>query len=163
MEPLKKMEIRTATANDFGGICNLIKSKEDMFLAYPKGKFPFTIKQVAKLSQTREELTVSVDKNIIIGFANLFNFENQQSAFIGNVIIDKQYRGQGFGKELVLYMLDKARSKYRLAEVKISVFNSNTPALLLYSRFGFKPYEIEERVAPNGNKIALIHLSLKLS
>jgi len=32
-------------------------------------------------------------------------------------------------------MLKKASEKYQLAEVKISVFSENTPALLLYSNF----------------------------
>ncbi len=151
-------KIREATEDDFEGICKLIKSKEELFLVYPVGKYPFILSQVKELSQTRKELTVSVDENIIIGFANFYNYEPKKSAYIGNVIIDKGYRGRGLGKEIISYMLKMAYEKYKLQEVRISVFNENAKALLLYSSFGFVPYEIEERKRPEGDRIALIHM-----
>jgi len=55
-------------------------------------------------------------------------------------------------------MLKTAFEKHKLAEIKISVFSDNTPALLLYSGFGFSPCEIEERRYPSGRRVALIHM-----
>ena len=151
-------KFRPATEKDFAGICQLIKSKEELFLVYPNGQYPFTVDQVRKLSQTRKELTVAVEENKIIGFANFYNYEAKKLAFIGNVVIDKDHRGKGSGKELVTHMLKTAFEKHKLAEIRISVFNDNTPALLLYSGFGFSPYEIEERKDPSGKRVALIHM-----
>jgi len=151
-------KFREATEKDFELICNLIKSKDELFLVYPGGKYPLTVSQVKKLSEVREELTVAVDSNEIIGFANLYNYEPNQSAFIGNVIVEKNHRGRGIGKEIVSYMLSKAHDKYTLPEVRISVFSDNTPALLLYSKLGFNPYEIEERTNPQSHRAALIHM-----
>lgn len=145
---------------DFGDISKLIKSEEELFLVHPNGKYPFDVSQVKKLSEDRRELTVAVKDNEIIGFANLYNLEPEKSAFIGNVILEKTHRGKGLGRELVSYMLKKAYEKYDLPEVKISVFSENTAALLLYSSFGFLPYQIEERVSPLGNKTALIHMKM---
>ncbi|MEN8215546.1 MAG: GNAT family N-acetyltransferase [Pseudomonadota bacterium] len=153
-------EFREATENDFEGICKLVKSKEELFLVYPSGKYPFTVAQVRELSQVRKELTVAVDRNEIIGFANLYNYEPSKYAFIGNVVINKSHRGRGLGKEIISYMLKIAYKKHNLPEVRISVFSENTPALLLYSGFGFAPYEIEERKNPQGNRVALIHLKM---
>ena len=151
-------KFRAATEKDFDGISKVIKSKEELFLVYPNGKYPFTVSQVKELSEVRKELTVAVEDNEIIGFANLYDFKPRELVFIGNVIIEKSHRGKGLGKEVVSYMLDKAYEKYDLPEVRISVFSENTPALLLYSSIGFVPYEIEERLNPQGNRTALIHM-----
>ena len=106
----------------------------------------------------RHELTVAVENGEIIGFANFYDYEPNKFAFIGNVVIEKNRRGRGLGKEIVKHMLEKAYGKFALPEVRISVFSDNTPALLLYSSLDFLPYEIEERTTPLGGRAALIHL-----
>lgn len=153
---------REATDSDFGKICNLIKSKQELFLVFPKGNYPLTVEQVQELAQQRKELTVMECNNTIVGFANFYNFKQAHSAFIGNVIIDKKYRGKGLGKKLILHMLKIAEEKFKLAEIRISVFNENTTALLLYLNFGFVPYAIEEKKDPQSNRVVLIHLKKEL-
>jgi len=155
-------EFRKATEKDFERICKLIKSEEELYLVYPSGNYPFTVDQVRELSRTRKELTVAVDGDEIIGFANLYDYKPNESAFIGNVVIDQNYRGKGLGKKIVSYMLNIAFDKHHLMEVRISVFSNNTPALLLYVGFGFLPYDIEERKDPQGNRVALIHMNWRV-
>lgn len=152
---------REASNDDFEGICDLIKNREELFLIYPKGQFPLTVDQLQELAKVRKELSVITDGTKIIGFANFYNYRQNESAFIGNVVIDENYRGQGLGKKIVTYMLRQAFEKCHLTEVNISVFSNNTPALLLYSGFGFSPYEIEERTDENGKRVALIHMRIK--
>jgi len=154
-------KFREATENDFEEICSLVKSREEMFLLFPKGNYPFTVAQLRELSKERIELTVVVDKCEIIGFANIYNHEENKYAFIGNVIIEEEHRGKGLGAEIVSYMLNQAFTKYGLPEVRISVFSENTPALLLYTGFGFTPYAVEERRNFEGRRIALIHMKLE--
>ncbi len=153
-------QIRAATEKDYEGICNLIESEEELFLVYPGGQYPFTIGQLVELSKLRTELTVVLDADRIIGFANFYNYEKNKSAFIGNVVIAKDYRGKGIGKNIVTYMLNIAFKKYKLPEIRISVFNNNTAALLLYSGLGFKPYDIEERKDYTGQRVVLVHMKL---
>jgi ribosomal protein S18 acetylase RimI-like enzyme len=155
-------EFREATENDFEGIRQLIKTEEELFKVYPNGKYPFTVEQVSRLYQTRKALTVAVEGNEIIGFANLYDYKPKHFAFIGNVVIEKSHRGRGLGKAIISYMLKMAHEKYDLAEVRISVFSDNTVALLLYSRFGFVPYAMEERKNPAGYRIALIHMRIAI-
>ena len=50
--------------------------------------------------------------------------------------------------------------KYRLPKVNISVFSHNIPALVLYSRLGFTPIELEERQDFSGQKTVMIHMTL---
>lgn len=153
-------KIREATAEDFKEICGLIKSKEELFLVYPSGTYPLDETQLIEIQRVRKELTVVAGKNRIVGFANLYDYKENESVFIGNVVIDKGHRNQGLGREIVLHMLNIAFNKYRLPEVKISVFSENTLALLLYSSFGFFPYGIEERKNKKGNRLALIHMKV---
>lgn len=159
------MQIRPATSDDYPGICELIKSPEELFLVYPAGEYPLTVKQLHELSKWRIEMTVAESREGIVGFANLYDYEPGKRAFIGNVVIDSTQRGRGYGRMIVNYMMQQARTKYALREVHISVFNANTPALLLYSSMGFEPYSAEKRIAPDGEKLALIHMKsiVKLS
>ena len=113
-----------------------------------------------KLSKERADLTVVVEKGRIIGFADFYNYLPGQSAYIGNVIVAKGHRGKGIGRNLVLYMLQRAGEVHQLEEVRISVFNENTPALMLYSALGFMPYEVEERISPKGKRVALVHMKV---
>lgn len=156
-------KFKEATKDDFEGIFNLIKSKEELFLVYPSGKYPFTVEQVEELYDVRKELTIATEGDEVIGFANLYDYEPGEYAFIGNVVIDKNHRGKGLGKEIVLYMLKIAHEKHNLPEVRISVFSENTPAMLLYSSVGFEPYNIEERMDSNNKRVALIHMKLEFS
>ena len=159
----KMHEFREAKENDYKGICSLVRNSDEMFFFHPKGNYPLTVDQLRRLSKDRKELTVVIDKNEIIGFANIYNYKENNNAFIGNVIIKREHRGKGVGKALVLYMLDKALNKYGLPKVRISVFSENTSALLLYSGLGFKPYAVEERENRAGKRVALIHMEVKSS
>ncbi len=153
--------IRPADLKDCEGICGLITSAEELFLVYPSGKFPFTVEQVQELFKVRQDLTVAVCEERIVAFANLYGHEAGKHAFIGNVVVDAAFRGRGLGREMVSHILGKAFEKYALPEVRISVFNDNTPALLLYASMGFSPYDVEVREKPNGEKTALIHMAKK--
>lgn len=154
------IKIREATEKDFKEVCGLVKTKEELFWVYPSGTYPLDEAQLMKIQRDRKELTVVVVNGKIAGFANLYDYKENESAFIGNVLVGREYRGQGLGRKIVSYMLNAAFEKYHLPEVKISVFSENALALLLYSGFGFFPYEIEERKNPEGKRVALIHMRI---
>ena len=153
-------KFREATEDDFQGIGNLMTSKEELFYIYPHGEYPFTVEQLTKLAEVRTELTVVTEGDDIIGFANLYDHEPGELAFIGNVVVAKQHRGKGVGKEIILHMLRIAFEKLKLPEVRISVFNENTPAMLLYAGLGFVPYDVGERTDVNNKKVALVHMKI---
>ena len=154
-------QFREATENDFEAICKLIPDREELFLMHPNGEYPFTIAQIQELSRVRKELTVAVFENRIIGFTDFYDFTVDRFAFIGNVIIHRNYRGRGIGRLMISHMVKMAYEKYQLPEIRISSFNQNAPALLLYSSLGFTPYAIEEKQDWDGNRIAMINLKMK--
>lgn len=154
------MEIREAVPEDYDAIVRLVPSREELFFVYPKGRHPFTVDQLRVLADTRQELTVVVRDGQVVGFADLYDLQPDRWAFIGNVVIARAHRGEGLGGRLVRYMVQAAFEKYLVREARISVFNDNTSALLLYSGLGFEPYSLEERRDPLGRRIALIHMRL---
>lgn len=154
------MEIRKATEQDYEAIVRLLSTREELFRVYPKGIHPFTVEQLRSLAGLRKELTVVTFDAKVVGFANLYNVGAGERAFVGNVVVAADCRGRGIGRRLVLHMLDCAFGKYRVREARISVFNDNTKALLLYAGLGFVPYAIEERSDPEGERVALIHMRL---
>jgi len=154
------MLIREAQKVDYPSICNLFRSKDELFLVYPVAHFPLTISDIEQLASRRLALTVIEVEKSIAGFANLYDLSPGKSAFIGNVIIEHTQRGKGFAKQLIKHMLMTAINVFKLPEVCVSVFSENTPAILLYHSFGFVPYALETRTDPEGQQVALIHMAL---
>ena len=154
------IELREASARDYQEICDLIKSETELFMVYPTGTFPLDVKQLEDLSKERKDLTVAINDSKVIGFANFYNYVALKSAFIGNVVVKHRLRGKGLGRKIVSYMLDLAFKKHKLQEVHLSVFSHNIKALLLYSSFGFRPYDMEERRDHANKRAVLLHMKL---
>lgn len=152
------MELREARPSDFAAIARLIENRAELFWIYPQGDYPLTPAQLHSLAEVRSDLTVATQGGAVIGFANLYDIEPGDSAFIGNVVIGQAFRGQGRGAVLMRYMVNLAFSKYALREVRIAVFSDNLPALLLYSKMGFRPCSVEERRDGEGRRVALLQL-----
>lgn len=157
------MELRAATPDDFEAIVRLVPTRDELFLVYPKGKHPLTVEQLHALAESRKELTVAVENGQVVGFVNLYDVQQGRWAFIGNVVVARNFRGRGLGRLLVSHMIRRAFDAYHVPEVRISVFNDNTPALLLYAGMNFRPYAVEERTNPSGMRVGLIHMRLEQS
>lgn len=155
---LTSLTIRLATPEDYKPIVSLLPTREELFLVHPSGAHPFSVEQLQAIAEARRELTVVVVEGDVVGFANLYDVEPGDRAFIGNVVLHPTCRGRGIGRLLVEHMIRTGREKYRLEQTCISVFAYNTPALLLYSGLGFEPYAMEERGGPGGRRCALIHM-----
>ncbi|MEW8438084.1 MAG: GNAT family N-acetyltransferase [Candidatus Thiodiazotropha taylori] len=149
----------TAKPTHYQAIISLIKSPQELFLIYPAADWPFDIKQMERLARERSDLTVVLDGDLVIGFANLYSNLSGSKRFIGNVVVSHDYRGKGIGRELVRYMCNRVFEHYA-DEVHITVFNHNLPALTLYGSMGFKPYDMELRKMPSGGQAMAIHMQL---
>ena len=154
------IDFRPATVDDYADIAGLISSDEKLFLVYPNGRFPFTVERVVELATQRRELNVATAGREVIGLVNLYDYQTGALAFVGNVVIAREYRGRGLGRRLLMHMIERSFEELALRELRISVFNTNTPALLLYKDLGFCPYAIEQRVDVSGQCVALIHMRL---
>jgi ribosomal protein S18 acetylase RimI-like enzyme len=153
------MNFTSALEKHFDGISALVPTAEELYRIYPSATFPLDRAQLNKLMTERKDLTVLIDNEQVVAFANLYNVKSNESAFIGNVVVASSHRGQGVGKALMSHMSELCKNKYR-AEVHLSVFSFNTKALLLYAKLGYKPYSVEERVGFKKEPVALLHMAL---
>ena len=151
------MKIEKAERVHFKQICNLITSPEEMSVMCPGGRFPLDLEQMDHVNTVRRDLSIVKVNNQIVGFANLYNIKSNESAFIGNLIIDKSQRGNGYGMALVKHMIEIIKVKYN-AVPHLSVLGNNTKAILLYKGIGFFPYDVEESIDYKGHKVALFHM-----
>ncbi len=160
------VSFRQATRADLEEILHFPLNETELFYFFPSAHYPLNIKQLDKQLSNRHESTVMIEhtpqgKKSIIGFANFYNVENRNIAFIGNVIIKPEKRRQGFGKKLIKTMLNFGFEKLKLQEVHLSCYNANTKALLFYKNLGFESYAIETRKDLHKQPTALVHLKIK--
>ncbi len=78
------------------------------------------------------------------------------------MIVNPIFRAKGVGTYLINIMEEKAISKYKVKEIHISCFNQNVTGLLLYSKLGYVPYEIEKRFDKKSLPVALIKMKKKV-
>jgi hypothetical protein len=69
-------------------------------------------------------------------------------------------RKLGFGRKIVVYMVELAFRKYSVAQVRVSVVAENTVSQLGCVRGGFRPYSVMERKNRNGKRVPLPNLRL---
>jgi ribosomal protein S18 acetylase RimI-like enzyme len=154
---LCNVEFIPATKQHYIEIINLASSPEELYLVSPAAKYPWDIEQLEEISRRRQNLTVALVNGVVAAFANLYDVIPNDTAFIGNVIVSDQFKGRGIGKALCHHM-NKICVFEHNAVPHISVFSNNSKALLLYTKIGFIPYEVEARKNLNDETIALIKM-----
>lgn len=151
---------RRATHADLAEILQFPLNRTELFYFFPSATYPLTLKQLKQHLSTRYEATIMLQGDQIVGFANFYNVQNQNIAFIGNVIIKPKKRRQGLGKKLLQTMIRTGFRQLQLKEIHLSCYKQNTSALLFYTHLGFKPYAIETRPDPEKQPAELIHLRI---
>jgi ribosomal protein S18 acetylase RimI-like enzyme len=154
--------IRPARFEDYPDISRLVDCAQELFQAFPSRYWPFTAKQVHRLAEQRSDLSVAVRGKTLLGFADLYDIRASESAFVGNLIVAREYRGAGIGECMLRYMLDKIHRGYDIPEARLSVFAENRPALALYTKLGFRIYASERRLNPPKQGVTLLHMRRRL-
>jgi ribosomal protein S18 acetylase RimI-like enzyme len=152
---------RPVTEQDIQAICEFAQDEQELFFFFPKAQFPLTPAQLHQAISQRADSTVVELAGKVVAFANFYRWETEGRCSIGNVVVAPTARGRGTGRYLMERMIDLALTKYRASEVTVSCFNQNAAGLLLYPKLGFEPFAIEERVAPQGGRVALVHMRLR--
>ena len=86
---------------------------------------------------------------IASGYAKIINgkeyHKHDNYAYLGFMYVKPEYRGKGIIKNITDTLISWARSK-SISEVRLEVYNDNTPAIKAYEKSGFKKHMIEMRV-----------------
>lgn len=80
------------------------------------------------------------------GLANLYiqPFQKLRHTCLFAVIVQKEHRGKGVGKQLLEELMRLAKSKFDIEILHLEVYEQN-PAIRLYQRLGFVEFGRQER------------------
>ncbi|GAB6119016.1 GNAT family N-acetyltransferase [Dysgonomonas termitidis] len=157
-----KLSFRSAQTSDLEKVCQLPQNEEELFFMFPKADYyPLSVEQLEAVVANRSDSTVILLDYEIVGFANFYEVKENNYCSIGNVIVSSHFRNKGIGKYMIETMESIALEKYNIREMYISCFNTNTKGILLYSKLGYTPYDIEERLDKEKQNVALIKMKKK--
>ena len=154
------MLLRAVTEDDIPDICTLPATREELFYCFPRAAFPLSAAEVRQNIQTRSDSTVVEVAGRVVAFANFYRWEEGLCS-IGNVVVAPDFRASGVGRYLISHMITLGFEKHHAHTVSVSCFNRNVAGLLFYPKLGFRPYDVEQRIDYNGDRVALIHLRVE--
>lgn len=97
--------------------------------------------------------TIKNDNNIIIGFITLNNIHQiRQSAYIGVVGVDPQYKGSGSGVEALKVLIHYAFDKLNLHRIYGHTYSNNPKMAILYKRYGWRNEGVEKEFIKLNNE-----------
>jgi len=95
--------------------------------------------QLNEIENNKKVFLVAQNNHNVVGTACV-GLSMGRMSHIGNfeIAIIKKYRGIGLGTYLLMEATKLARKKLKTKFIRLSVFSSNKPAVMLYKKFGFK-------------------------
>ncbi len=118
--------------------------------------FPLNEKQLMETLDSKDYLllrAIDTKAGNIIGHCQFMRVDkNKQQASIGRILINPNFRGKGFGVQLINEMKIFAKDKLNLLKIDLRVFDFNTAALHCYSKAGFVKTSVHENHIPEFNE-----------
>ena len=88
------------------------------------------------------------DSEQLIGITGFNRMARKRASHRGEVVqvyVEPAYRGQNIGEKLLRQVLDYAFGLEGIEQVQLSVITSNTTAIKLYEKLGFKTFGVQPR------------------
>lgn len=88
------------------------------------------------------------DGEPLIGITGFNRIARKRASHRGEVVqvyVEPAYRGQNIGEKLLRHTLDYAFGLEGIEQVQLSVITSNTTAIKLYEKLGFKSFGVQPR------------------
>lgn len=134
---LSTIDITESNADDINNLLKQLSSKQKEYTLGAINKF---------LKQLNLFVFGVFDDHKIVGMASLKAVEtrmftqNYETGFIGDVVVDSNYRRQGIAEKLVIALIDLAKG-LKITHISLTS-NPNNPerssAIKLYEKLGFK-------------------------
>ena len=127
-----------------------IEVYKEKFMKAFKGKTPreFAEKQFASMLPLKEKspnnffwIALPKDSDKYIGYIWYTIRPRKKSTLLTYVFIIEEYRGKGYGTDLIRFMENHLREEFPdIRKIILQVFRHNPKAKQLYSHLGFKTY-----------------------
>jgi RimJ/RimL family protein N-acetyltransferase len=139
--------IREALPEDAGQCIRLIQritSEPTISIGFHPGEFQMSIEQEVAYIQSHAAaenslFLVALSGEEVVGVLTIDGgraLSARHAATLG-ISVDKVWRGQGVGSQLLQHAVDWARQNRVLKRIELHVFVRNEGAVRLYERFGF--------------------------
>ena len=133
--------IRKATKNDINKINELGAQLHSNFIS--------TYHIETEVENNISIVLVSEDNNIITGY--LYAQELVDNIDLLSIFVDKNYRYQHIGTDLINYLQENSNNK----TITLEVSNKNENAILLYKKCGFKEVGIRKKYYIDSDAIVM--------
>ena len=148
------MKIMAATKKDEDIIFNLFSEfmsmhfKTDPVLFKPPIKNDLFYEFLdGALNNDNENLFIGYLGDVPIGYIHIFIdqlkgnlfFNSRDRIYIQQVMITKQYRGNGYGKALINYIIEIAK-KYKIERIELDTLSFNKESIKFYKNLGFENF-----------------------
>jgi RimJ/RimL family protein N-acetyltransferase len=148
-------------------IAHYISLSDDPDLIATMGWKPFEPDEKERFIQFSQVLTVpnlegrkaivfsiiNTSNNKAIGYISIKGISKTEAcAEVGIAIMDREYRGQGYGTEALRQAVDYAFNQLGLTSLGLTVFSYNQRAILAYEKVGFRKIKLlnDAWLLPNG-------------
>lgn len=137
-------DITKMTLDDLNNIKDNLISDFDDFWNYSVFK--------SELESDSSHYLVVKDNSKIIGFAGIK--VTVPDCDIMNIVVKKDFRNQGIGSLLLKELINLSKS-LNVKNLFLEVNQRNTPAILLYNKFGFKKISTRKNYYKDNNAIVM--------
>lgn len=137
-------DIAKMTLDDLNSIKDNLISDFDDFWNYSVFK--------SELESDSSHYLVVKDNSKIIGFAGIK--VTVPDCDIMNIVVKKDFRNQGIGSLLLKELINLSKS-LNVKNLFLEVNERNTPAILLYNKFGFKKISTRKNYYKDNNAIVM--------
>ena len=99
----------------------------------------------------------AVDQEKLVGFIAVDLRRSQQTAWIATLAVLPAYRKSGIGSTLIKI----CEKEVNLPRIRLSVRQSNQPAIQLYQKFGYQQIEVWKKYYKGGDNALVLEKILK--
>jgi len=123
-------------------ISKLISDRNDLFLVWPKAKYPFDHHQWAEMlnPENGHKSFLIYKQKKLVGHSALLLTDSPHTYRISFLYLSPQHRSQGLGRKTVVCLENYAFRKLEAEKLTLVVRDYNPIAYQLYIKCGFKEY-----------------------
>ena len=139
--------IRAAHFSDATALFNLAKTgvNEDCFQLLTRDEFQLSVASEKAWIETysgdpNKLIIVAEIDGTIVGQLDFTNGSPHRASHVGELemLVKKEFRGQGVGQNLVMALISWASKNNDIEKIGLSVHSTNSRAIALYEKTGFK-------------------------
>ena len=151
---LMKPIVRKATLNDLPTLLQfeqgVIKAERPFDPTIKEEKINYYDISELILNDESDVFVVEIDNQIMAsGYAKIKDdrhyLKHSKQGYLGFMFVPKAQRGQGLNKLIVDALLRWCKNRH-IFEIRLDVYNDNTPAIKAYEKVGFKKHMINMRL-----------------